>query len=73
MFTITCYNRTDKFEEADRQKMISFYETCFAYSDGNEQRRYKNILEGLLTNETEVKDYEGDDVYGTKKDLCSRR
>ena len=55
--TITCYYETEKMT---RKEAIDFYENCAENSDGNEHRRYMNILDGLRAGLMKVDDNEGD-------------
>ena len=58
--TITCYGKT---EQMTRVEAIDKYSYYAEEVEGNEQRRYLNIVGGLEEGLFEVQDFEGDPVY----------
>lgn len=52
--TVICYNRKHMFNS--REKAIAFYEDAAYSSDGHEQERYLNILDGLKDGQYIVND-----------------
>lgn len=59
-FKITCYGKTSSYNDSDRQEMLEHYADGYLNTEGNEQRRYLNILYGLLIKQDDIKDYDGD-------------
>lgn len=46
-FTITCYGRTERYDESRRLAMMDFYLEGMLCCDGSEQERYANIYADL--------------------------
>ena len=56
MIRITCYGKTEEYPESERENLILKYFEGMMYSEGSEQSRYVNILEGLQFGDTEITD-----------------
>ena len=60
MIKVRCYSEDEFF--VTKKDAIAFYEEAAINSEGNEQRRYLNILGDLDSDKKEISDYDGDDV-----------
>lgn len=57
LVTIICYGQK---QERTRDDALKFYHDCVQNSDGNERRRYMNILLDLMYGKTICYDKNGD-------------
>lgn len=56
MIKVTCYGKTESYDESKRQYVIKKYVNAMMCSEGSEKERYANIVGGLYEGLDDVRD-----------------